>query len=51
MKVNFFILEGNKIKNSRKDTFLNCELAPDTIELVKNSILYNCSAQIEMEGT
>jgi len=51
MKVSYFLLEGNQIKNSRKDTFLHCELAPETIELVKDSILYNCSAQIEMEST
>jgi len=51
MKVSFMILEGNQIKNSRKDTFMNCELAVDTIELVKSSIVYNCSANIEMQGT
>lgn len=51
MKVSYFVLEGNKIKNSRKDTFMNCELAPETIELIKASILYNCSAQVEMKGT
>lgn len=26
MKVHWFYLEGNNIKNSRKDTFLHCEL-------------------------
>lgn len=44
MKVSYFVLEGNLIKNSRKDTFMNCELAPETIELIKSSVLYNCSA-------
>ena len=44
MKVSYMILEGNQIKNSRKDTFLHCELAPETIDLIKSSILYNCSA-------
>ena len=51
MKVSYFILEGNQIKNSRKDTFMNCELAPETIDLIRSSILYNCSAQVEMKGT
>jgi magnesium-transporting ATPase (P-type) len=37
--------------NSRKDTFMNCELAQDTINLVRSSILYNCSAQVEMIDT
>jgi len=48
MKVHTFYLEGNVIKNSRKDTFLHCELNNETIELVKDSILYNCSAMVEM---
>lgn len=48
MKVSYFVLEGNQIKNSRKDTFKHCELSDETIELVKNSILYNCSALVEM---
>lgn len=30
---------------------MNCELSPDAIEIVKDSILYNCSAQIEMKDT
>jgi len=51
MKVHTFYLEGNVIKNSRKDTFLHCELNNETIELVKDSILYNCSAMVEMSDT
>jgi Ca2+-transporting ATPase len=51
MKVHTFYLEGNVIKNSRKDTFLHCELNNETIELVKDSILYNCSAMVEMSET
>jgi Ca2+-transporting ATPase len=51
MKVAHFYLEGTSIKNSRKDTFLHCELSQETIELVKDSILYNCSASIEMSDT
>lgn len=48
MSVHTFYLEGNVIKNSRKNSFLHCELNNETIELVKDSILYNCSAMIEM---
>jgi hypothetical protein len=44
MKVKVMILEGNQIENSRKDTFMNCELSPQAIDIVKDSILYNCSA-------
>jgi Ca2+ transporting ATPase len=51
MKVKWFYLEGGKIKNSRKDTFLHCELNPETVELVKDSIIYNSTALIEMSDT
>lgn len=49
MKVTQFHCEQRQIKNTRKDTILNCELSPNTIELVKESILYNCEARIEMD--
>jgi len=51
MKVSYMVLEGNKIQITRKDTFMNCELSDETIALVRNSILYNCSAQVEMIDT
>lgn len=41
MKVREFYLEGCLIKNSRKDTFLNCDLNPETLTLVQDSIIYN----------
>ena len=41
MKVKEFYLESSLIKNSRKDTFLNCDLNPETITLVQDSIIYN----------
>ena len=49
MKVSQFHCEQRQVKNSRKDTLLHCELSPNTIELVKESILYNCEARIEMD--
>lgn len=37
------------IKNSRKNTLMNCELDENMIELIKESILFNCDARIEMD--
>ena len=48
MRVKEFYLEGCLIKNSRKDTFKNCDLNPETISLVEDSIIYNSSAQVEL---
>lgn len=39
------------IKNSRKDTILNCELSDETISRIKGAILYNCEARVEMDVT
>lgn len=49
MKVAHFLCEDKQIKNSRPDTLLNCELSDLTLELIKESILFNCSARIEMD--
>jgi len=49
MKVAHFLCEDKQIKNSRKDTLLHCELSETTIEFIKESILFNCSARIEMD--
>ena len=32
-------------------TLLHCELSDETLELIKESILFNCSARIEMDST
>ena len=48
MKVKEFYLEGCLIKNSRKDTFNNCDLNDATITLVRDSIIYNSSSQVEL---
>lgn len=37
------------IKNTRKNTLFNCELFPHVIDLIQESILYNCEARIEMD--
>jgi len=37
------------IRNQRKNTLFNCELFDDLIELIKESILFNCEARIEMD--
>lgn len=51
MKVRQFLCEEKLIKNTRKTTLLNCELSAVTLELIKNSIMFNCTARIEMDDT
>lgn len=40
-----------RIKNARNNTLLNCELSKNTLELIKESIMFNCSARIEMDAS
>jgi len=49
MKVNQFYAQTLYVKNQRKNTLFHCELFPNVIELIKESILYNCDARIEMD--
>ena len=49
MKVAQFYASSRLIKNSRKNTLFHCELDDDQIELIKESILFNCDARIEMD--
>lgn len=51
MKVTQFFCEQKHIKATRPDTLLNCELNEDTITRIKECILYNCDARIEMDAT
>jgi Ca2+-transporting ATPase len=58
MKVSQFICQqaiptsSSEFKNNtRKDTLLNCKLSDTTIELIKQSIMYNCEARVEMDAT
>lgn len=39
------------INNTRKDTLLNCKLSGETLDLVKQSIMYNTEARVEMDET
>jgi magnesium-transporting ATPase (P-type) len=48
MKVAQFYCQSRLIMNSRKNTLFNCELADEAIEVIKESILFNCEARIEM---
>ncbi len=48
MKVHAFYTQKRLIKNSRKNTLFNCELENQTIELIKESILFNSESRIEM---
>jgi Ca2+-transporting ATPase len=49
MKVAQFYSQSLLIRNARKNTLFNCELFPDVIELIKESIMYNTDARIEMD--
>jgi len=51
MKVTQFLCEQRLIRATRPDTLLNCELSEATISRIKESILYNCEARIEMDAT
>jgi len=51
MKVGKFYTEQLATKNSRKNTLVNCELREPTFEILKESILFNCTARIEIEGS
>lgn len=51
MKVNQFFCENKIIYNSRNNTLKNCELSKLTLDLIQESILFNCSARIEMGAT
>lgn len=49
MKITDFYSESRLIRNSRKNTLFNCELSDSTLELIKEGILFNCDARIEMD--
>ena len=49
MKVDSFYVQSLLIRNTRKNTLFNCELFPNVIDLVQESILFNCEARIEMD--
>ena len=51
MNISKFIFEGKLINNLWKNTLFNCELAHETKERVKEIILYNCEARVEMDAT
>ena len=51
MKVAVMNIQGMEINNTRKDTLENCKLSPETLDLVKQSILYNTEARVEMDHT
>ena len=51
MKVQQYYCESREIKNTRKNTLFHCELQHETLELIKESIMYNCEARVEMDAT
>ena len=40
-----------EVNNTRKDTLLNCKLTDENLGLIKQSILYNTEARVEMDDT
>jgi Ca2+ transporting ATPase len=51
MKVMQFFCEDKPIKVSRPDTLIHCEVSDDAKTRIKECILYNCDARIEMDAT
>lgn len=51
MTVKKIFVEAKEISNSRKNTLLNTKLARYTVELIKESILFNTQARIETNET
>lgn len=51
MEVKTFYCEQKQIKNSRKNTLLHCDLSEETLDRIKEAILYNCEARVEMDAT
>lgn len=49
MTVNQFYSQSLLIKNNRKNTLLHCELFENIIEIIKESVIYNCDARIEID--
>ena len=48
MIVDKFYACDENFENRSYNTFMNCNLNPEAIELTKESILYNCDSRIEM---
>jgi len=49
MKVSQFLCEMRMVKNTRKNTLLHCELTEQAIDRIKEGIMYNCDARVEMD--
>lgn len=48
MEVDSFYTQQLNIQNSRKNTFMNCQLDSTIMEKIKESIIFNSQAHIEM---
>lgn len=51
MRVTEFYCESKHIRNTRKDTFIQCDLSPEAMLRIKECIVYNCEAKVEMDAT
>ena len=51
MRVQEFYCEGKHIRNTRNDTFLQCDLSQEAVSRIRECIIYNCEAKVEMGAT
>lgn len=51
MQVHEFFVENRYIKNTRKDTFVHCDLSIEAKTRIKECILWNSEAKVEMDVT
>lgn len=50
MNVKMFYTQSKFISNNRKNTFFNCDLNDSVLNLIQESIMFNCEARIEMDN-
>lgn len=50
LKVTEFFVQSKIIKNKRANTLFNTELKQDVVQLIQDSIIFNCDARIEMDN-
>ena len=50
MQVKAFYTQTHLIKNDFKNTFLNCDLFEHVVEAIKECIVWNCEARVEVDN-
>jgi magnesium-transporting ATPase (P-type) len=49
MRVAQFYAQSVLVRNQRNNTLLNCDMFDEVIGMVKESMIYNCEARVEMD--